>query len=90
MRRKSRELKMKAVPPLPGAIDQLTVRQRKGNARELENVVERTLIQHKSGLLVFDSETYVLRERSLALLLQVMSHSSWMILSPTISKRFSI
>ena len=63
LRRKYMELKMKAVPPLvPGAIDQLTVRQWKGNVRESENVVERTLIQHKSGPLVFDFETYALRE----------------------------
>lgn len=55
LRRKSGELKMKTIPPLaPGAMDRLTACHWKGNVRELENVVERALIQYKGGLLAFD------------------------------------
>lgn len=55
LKRKSMELKLQTIPPLaPGAIEQLSAYHWKGNVRELENVVERALIQYKSGPLRFD------------------------------------
>jgi transcriptional regulator with GAF, ATPase, and Fis domain len=53
--RKSRELKLAASPPLArGVIDQLLAYHWPGNARELENVVERALILSKGEPLTFD------------------------------------
>ncbi len=54
LKRKSRQLNFRSVPPVaPGAIDQLMEYPWKGNVRELENVVERALIQYSGGLLSF-------------------------------------
>ena len=65
VRRKSGELKLRTVPTLaPGAIDRLTVLHWKGNVRELENVVERALIQYKGGALTFDPHTFTLTEET--------------------------
>ena len=45
MERKSRELKIRTIPSLaPGALEQLQAYHWSGNVRELENLVERTLI----------------------------------------------
>jgi transcriptional regulator with GAF, ATPase, and Fis domain len=54
--RKSLELGI-AMPPAiaPGALQRLMGYVWPGNARELENVVERELIRHKSGQLLFDA-----------------------------------
>jgi transcriptional regulator with GAF, ATPase, and Fis domain len=55
LRLKSRELNFRNIPSLaPGAIDRLMDYPWKGNVRELENLVERTLIQYNGGLLQFD------------------------------------
>jgi transcriptional regulator with GAF, ATPase, and Fis domain len=55
LRRKSRELNFRNIPPLaPGTIDRLMDYPWKGNVRELENMVERNLIQYSGGLLKFD------------------------------------
>jgi transcriptional regulator with GAF, ATPase, and Fis domain len=55
IRRKSRELKLPAPPPLaPGIIDRLMAYHWPGNVRELENVIERALILSKGTPLIFD------------------------------------
>ncbi|MBA3036021.1 MAG: AAA family ATPase, partial [Desulfobacterium sp.] len=54
LKRKSRELNLHGIPPIvPGAIDRLIDYQWKGNVRELENMVERALIQYNGGFLNF-------------------------------------
>jgi transcriptional regulator with GAF, ATPase, and Fis domain len=53
--RKSRELKLASPPELAaGAVDRLLPYHWPGNVRELENVIERALILHRGGRLVFD------------------------------------
>ncbi|MCP4579784.1 MAG: hypothetical protein GY846_26230 [Deltaproteobacteria bacterium] len=55
LKRKSRELNYHDIPPIsPGAVDRLMDYPWKGNVRELENMVERALIQHSDGSLSFD------------------------------------
>lgn len=55
LRRKSRELNFRTVPPLAAtAIDRLIDYPWRGNVRELENMVERALIQYSGGLLSLD------------------------------------
>jgi hydrogenase-4 transcriptional activator len=55
LRRKSAEMNIHPVPELsPGAMPSLVACPWRGNVRELENVVERTLIQHEGGKLTFD------------------------------------
>jgi transcriptional regulator with GAF, ATPase, and Fis domain len=54
--RKAREIKIKERPRLaPGVIDRLIAYNWPGNIRELENMVERALIQHRGGNLLIDS-----------------------------------
>lgn len=54
LKRKSRELNLRGIPPIaPGAVDRLMDYPWKGNVRELENMVERALIQYNGGLLNF-------------------------------------
>jgi transcriptional regulator with GAF, ATPase, and Fis domain len=54
--RKSVELKFTERPVLaPGAIDRLIAYDWPGNARELENMIERALIQHRGGILSFET-----------------------------------
>jgi len=54
--RKCREIKIKERPGLaPGVIDRLIAYNWPGNIRELENMVERALIQHRGGNLLIDS-----------------------------------
>ena len=54
--RKSRELRLPDSPTLaPGAVDSLLDYDWPGNIRELENVIERSLILHKAGPLDFDA-----------------------------------
>jgi len=58
MQRKSRELRLPEPPPLArGAIDRLMAYHWPGNARELENVIERALIVSKGDPLAFDNLT---------------------------------
>ncbi len=53
--KKSRELKLPIIPKLaPGAIDRLSEYNWPGNVREMENIVERTLIVNPTGPLAFD------------------------------------
>ncbi len=55
IKRKSRELRLPAPPPLaPGVIDRLVAYHWPGNVRELENVIERALILSKGQPLTFD------------------------------------
>ncbi len=55
LKRKSRELNFQKIPFLaPGATDSLMDYPWKGNVRELENMVERALIQYSGGLISFD------------------------------------
>ncbi len=52
---KSRELKLPAIPTLAkGAIDPLMKYRWPGNVREIENVIERTLILNPAGPLTFE------------------------------------
>jgi DNA-binding NtrC family response regulator len=53
------------MPPAiaPGALQRLMDYAWPGNARELENVVERELIRHRGGQLLFDSVIPVERNR---------------------------
>nr|CBX29555.1 hypothetical protein N47_J05360 [uncultured Desulfobacterium sp.] len=54
LKRKTRELNFRGIPPIaPGAIERLIDYPWKGNVRELENMVERALIQYSGGLLNF-------------------------------------
>lgn len=54
--RKSRDLDMKTLPAIaPGALERLMKYNWLGNIRELENMVERELIRHKGGQLMFNS-----------------------------------
>lgn len=60
MERKSRELKIRDLPPLtPGILDRLQAYHWPGNVRELENLVERELILNQmtesGGMLRFDT-----------------------------------
>jgi formate hydrogenlyase transcriptional activator len=58
MHRKSRELRLPEPPPLArGAIDRLMAYPWPGNARELENVIERALIVSKGDPLAFNDLT---------------------------------
>jgi len=53
---KSRELDIKTPPAIaPGALERLMEYNWQGNIRELENTVERELIRHKGGQLLFNS-----------------------------------
>jgi transcriptional regulator with GAF, ATPase, and Fis domain len=55
IQKKSRELKLPAMPELArGAIDRLMQYSWPGNVRELENVVEREVILHTQGPLMFN------------------------------------
>lgn len=55
-RHKSRELGLGEPPPLaPGALSRLTAYAWPGNVRELENLVERELIRHRRGRILFDT-----------------------------------
>jgi DNA-binding NtrC family response regulator len=55
LRRKSAEMNIHPVPELaPGAMPHLVADPWRGNVRELENVVERALIQHEGGKLTFE------------------------------------
>ncbi|MBU4011688.1 MAG: sigma-54 dependent transcriptional regulator, partial [Proteobacteria bacterium] len=55
LKRKSRELNFRSIPKIvPGNIERLIDYPWKGNVRELENMVERALIQYNGGLLNFD------------------------------------
>jgi hydrogenase-4 transcriptional activator len=54
--RKSMELGIPSSPAIaPGALQRLTDYSWPGNVRELENLVERELIRHRGGQLLFDS-----------------------------------
>jgi transcriptional regulator with GAF, ATPase, and Fis domain len=54
--RKSVELKLTERPVLaPGAIDRLIAYDWPGNVREVENMIERALIQHRGGVLSFET-----------------------------------
>src|SRR5512136_1021763 len=54
--RKSKELKLAERPMLAtGAIDRLMAHDWPGNIRELENLIERTLIQSRGGVLSFET-----------------------------------
>lgn len=54
--RKSRELDIIPLPAIaPGALERLMKYNWQGNIRELENMVERELIRHKGGQLMFNS-----------------------------------
>ncbi|MGD9008799.1 MAG: sigma 54-interacting transcriptional regulator [Desulfobacteraceae bacterium] len=56
IQKKSREMKLSINPTLvPGALDRLVHYAWPGNARELENAIERELILSKGGALCFDS-----------------------------------
>ncbi len=55
IQKKSREMKLSINPTLaPGALDRLIHYAWPGNARELENAIERELILRKGGALLFD------------------------------------
>jgi DNA-binding NtrC family response regulator len=55
LRRKSMEMNIHPVPELaPGALARLVARPWRGNVRELENVVERALIEYDGGRLTFE------------------------------------
>ncbi len=55
LRRKSAEMNIHPVPELaPGAMPRLVARPWRGNVRELENVVERALIEYEGGRLTFE------------------------------------
>lgn len=55
IQKKSREMKLGPVPTVaPGVLDRLTKYRWPGNARELENTVERELIVSKGGVLSFN------------------------------------
>jgi len=57
VKRKSLELGIPVPPAIaPGAFDYLNSRYWPGNIRELENVVERELIRHRSGALMFHAQ----------------------------------
>ena len=54
--RKSMELRMLTTPVIaPGALQRLMSYAWPGNVRELENLVEREMIRHRGGQLLFDS-----------------------------------
>ena len=56
IQKKAREMKLSINPSLaPGALDRLMQYPWPGNARELENAIERELILSKSGVLLFDA-----------------------------------
>jgi DNA-binding NtrC family response regulator len=56
IQKKSREMKLSIHPTLaPGALDRLIGYAWPGNARELENAIERELILSKGSVLSFDS-----------------------------------
>lgn len=54
--RKSKDLDIKTLPAIaPSALERLMKYNWQGNIRELENMVERELIRHKGGQLLFNS-----------------------------------
>jgi transcriptional regulator with GAF, ATPase, and Fis domain len=54
--RKSKDLDIKTLPSIaPSALERLMKYNWQGNIRELENIVERELIRHKGGQLLFNS-----------------------------------
>ncbi|WP_241426289.1 sigma 54-interacting transcriptional regulator [Geobacter benzoatilyticus] len=54
--KKSRNLDIRLIPAIaPGALERLMKYNWQGNIRELENMVERELIRHKGGQLMFNS-----------------------------------
>lgn len=54
VKRKSKELNFRSIPPIEhGVIDRLIEYPWRGNVRELENMVERELIQYRGGQLSF-------------------------------------
>ena len=56
IKRKSMELKLRERPVIPaGVIDQLIAYHWPGNVRELGNMIERALIQHRGGVLSFET-----------------------------------
>lgn len=56
LERKSRELGLGKLPAIaPGALSRLAAYDWPGNVRELENLVERELIRHKGGSILFDT-----------------------------------
>jgi DNA-binding NtrC family response regulator len=55
IRKKSKELGIHAAPAMaPGALERLAAHPWPGNVRELENAVERALIRHRQGPLLFE------------------------------------
>jgi transcriptional regulator with GAF, ATPase, and Fis domain len=66
--RKSMELRMLTPPVIaPGALQRLMNYAWPGNIRELQNLVERDLIQHRGGQLLFDSLQSAKRNEALNL-----------------------
>jgi transcriptional regulator with GAF, ATPase, and Fis domain len=58
LEQKTQELKLETTPTLaPGAMDQLMAYDWPGNVREVENLVERALVQYRGGMLTFDALT---------------------------------
>lgn len=56
IKQKSKALNLRTIPTLtPGAMASLMECPWKGNVRELENTIERALIQHRGGPLLFDN-----------------------------------
>jgi transcriptional regulator with GAF, ATPase, and Fis domain len=84
--RKAKELKLSETPELaPGSINALMSYQWPGNVRELENLIERSLILHRSEPLQFedlvsfpskkvDTKTIALEEKTVELDALVKSH----------------
>ncbi|MFH2047403.1 MAG: sigma 54-interacting transcriptional regulator [Pseudomonadota bacterium] len=55
LKRKSKEMNFRTLPTVkPGAIEKMIEYPWSGNVRELENVVERALIQYRGGQLTFE------------------------------------